>query len=58
MEEYKYTTVHDFKTHFSRYAREVEQGRYRAVVVKRGRHPVGMFISLKKTQADGSGKTP
>ncbi len=31
MEEYKYTTVHDFKTHFSRYAREVEQGRYRAV---------------------------
>ncbi|MCB9990950.1 MAG: hypothetical protein H6867_06175 [Rhodospirillales bacterium] len=43
-QEYVETTMHEFKTHISRYVRMMEAGLYKAVIVKRGTKPVGVFM--------------
>jgi len=37
-------TMHQFKTHLSYYVRMMEKGLYKAVIVKRGKKPVGVFM--------------
>jgi hypothetical protein len=54
-EYYAQATIHQFKTNLSRYIRGLESGAYRAVIVKRHKKPVAMFISferLKNTRKD------
>ena len=43
-DEYIHATIHDFKTHFSRYLRMLEREEYRAVMVYRREKRVGIFI--------------
>ncbi len=45
---YFYTTTHDFKTNFAKYIRWMEEGRYDAVFVKRGREIVAFVMPYKK----------
>ena len=40
------TTVHDFKTHISRYMRWLEEGTYRAVILKRRKKTVAMLMPV------------
>lgn len=42
--EYAQATMHEFKTHIARYLRMMEAGLVKAVIVKRGKTPVGLFI--------------
>lgn len=42
--EYLHTTIHDFKTHISKYISQLEREHYRAVVVYRRNKKVGVFI--------------
>ena len=46
--EHLETTIHDFKTNISRYIRKLERGEYRAIVVKRYRRTVGIFMTVKR----------
>lgn len=48
---YFYTTTHDFKTNFAKYIRWMEEGRYDAVFVKRGRETVAFVMPYKKRMA-------
>lgn len=38
-------TVHDFKTHISKYIRMLERGEYRAVIVRRYEKQIGVFLT-------------
>ncbi len=40
-----FTTVHDFKTHLSRYMRLLEEGEYKSVIVKRRGEVVGCYVA-------------
>jgi len=40
MQDYLYTTIHEFKSNISRYIRMLEAGTYRAMIVKRNKKPV------------------
>ena len=42
---YIHTTIHDFKTHLSRYLRLLEAGDYRGVMLWRGKRIVGYFLT-------------
>lgn len=44
--EHIITTVHDFKTHISKYMRMLDRGDYRAVLVKRYTKTIGVFQTL------------
>lgn len=46
--KYFTTTTHDFKTNFAKYIRWMEEGRYDAVFVKRGRETVAFVMPYKK----------
>lgn len=46
--KYFTTTTHDFKTNFAKYIRWMEEGRYDAVFVKRGRETVAFVLPYKK----------
>ena len=46
--EYLHTTMHDFKTNFSRYLRAIERGEFRGIIVKRYNKKIGAFIPFKK----------
>lgn len=43
--EHIVATIHDFKSNISRYIRLLEQGKYRAVIVRRYDRTIGVFIS-------------
>ena len=43
-DQYIHTTIHDFKTHFSRYLAQLECEHYRAIVVYRRNQKVGVFV--------------
>lgn len=42
---YIHTTIHDFKTHISRYIRLLEAGEYRGVLLRRGKTIIGYFLT-------------
>lgn len=45
---YIYTSIHDFKTHMSRYIQLLEGGHYRGLMLKRGQKKVvGFFLSVE-----------
>ena len=54
MPEHLETTIHDFKTNITRYIRQLERGEYRAVVVKRYRRTVGIFMTVNQAQPDAA----
>ena len=43
-DNYIIATIHDFKTHISKYIKMLEKEHYRAVIVKRRYETVGIFI--------------
>lgn len=45
-------TIHDLKTNISRYLRLLEDGHYRALVVKRYNRPVGMFVPYRPPRSE------
>lgn len=47
LEDYVEVTMHKFKTHIAHYVRMMEAGLYKAVVVKRGKKPVGLFMLIR-----------
>ena len=47
-QDYAEATMHQFKTHIAHYLRMMEAGVYKAVVVKRGPKPVGLFMPYPK----------
>ncbi len=54
MSDHIFVTTHAFKTHMSRHIREMEEGQYKSVVVRRGRKTVGIFVlagDLRKKKA-------
>ncbi len=42
------TTIHDFKTNFSKYLRDCEEGRAQSIVVHRRKKMVGLFITSNR----------
>jgi len=44
MDDYIHASIYEFKTHLSRYIRELESGEYKAVAVKRHGKMIGMFL--------------
>ncbi len=53
-QKYEEATMHKFKTHIAHYIRMLEAGLYKAVIVKRGTKPVGLFMLYPKD--DGGDK--
>jgi hypothetical protein len=56
-DQYHYTIIHDFKTHFSRYLRLMHNGTYDGVVVKQYKKPMALIVPLvhpdkKKNEKD------
>jgi hypothetical protein len=51
MTEYRHASIHDFKTHISRYISDLEQGLYKGVVVRRRAKPVGIFALINRTKS-------
>lgn len=55
-EQYIHTTIHDFKTHISKYIRLLEREHYRAVILYRRNQKVGIFIPyevrMREAQAE------
>ena len=45
-DQYYHTTIHDFKTHFSRYLRLMHNGTYDGVVVKQYKKPMALIVPL------------
>lgn len=43
-DSYIYTTIHDFKTNFSKYIRMLRKGPWKAVVVSRYKEDIGFFF--------------
>ena len=51
-EEYVEVTMHKFKTHLAHYTRMLETWLYRAIVVKRGKKPVGVYLPIRDREKD------
>ncbi|MCB1533041.1 MAG: hypothetical protein KDJ35_09260 [Alphaproteobacteria bacterium] len=49
-EEYVSASIHQFKNNISRYIRALEDGRHRAVIVRRNDRPVGLFVPYKSAE--------
>ena len=47
MKNYREVTIHEFKNNIARYLRELGNGDYDGLVVKRYNEPVGMFFSVR-----------
>lgn len=47
-QDYLEATMHQFKTHIAHYLRLMETGLYKAVIVKRSKTPVGVFMPYPK----------
>jgi antitoxin (DNA-binding transcriptional repressor) of toxin-antitoxin stability system len=45
--DYLECSIHALKTHISRYLRLLEEGRYKAVIVRRYNRPVAFFMPIK-----------
>lgn len=50
-------TIHNFKTHVSRYIRLLEAGQYKAMIVKRHSTPVGIFFLLNDLQRNAAARS-
>ena len=51
--QYEEATIHNFKTHISHHLRMMESGLYKAVIVKRGKKPVGLFMLYPQYEDEG-----
>jgi len=54
--DYLECTIHNFKTHVSRYIRMLEEGQYKAMLIKRHNKPVGLFVPVRRPAASGEGQ--
>lgn len=58
-DKYLHTTIHDFKTHFSDYLRQMEAEHIRAVIVYRRNKKAGIFIPYEARMREAkSGMEP